>query len=83
MQGNPSQRSAGEHKQTQRAVLALLLYEFPKSLTTEDMRSRGFGDADALAHAIHELGVVGLVRCEGGVVLPTLAARHFEALELA
>jgi hypothetical protein len=85
MQANPSQRSANEREdeRTQRAVLALVLHEFPAQMTRDDLRCRGFGDADALERAIRELATAGLLWCEGDVVLPTLPARHFDRLELS
>ena len=65
----------------QRAVLAFLLHEFPKQLTRDDLKWRGFGEADALRQAIRNLSLTGLLWCEGEVVLPTLPARHFHWLE--
>lgn len=72
-----------EDKPVQRAVLALLLHEFPRQMTRDDLKWRGFGDADALKRAISSLDLVGLLFCEGEIVLPTLPARHFEWLELS
>lgn len=85
MQAKSSPRSIDERedKPTQRALLALVLHEFPKQLTREDLRCRGFGDSDALARALRNLATVGLLWCEGGVAVPTLPARHFDWLELA
>jgi hypothetical protein len=51
-------------------------------MTRDDLKWRGFGDADALANAIRNLETVDLLWCQGAVVLPTLAARHFDWLEL-
>lgn len=84
MQANRKPRSPDERqdKGTQRAVLTLLLHEFPKQLTRDDLKWRGFGDAEALKQAIRSLDLVGLLWCEGEVVLPTLPARHFDWLEL-
>jgi hypothetical protein len=48
-------------------VLALLLHEFPKQLTRDDLKQ-----------AIRSLDLVGLLWCEGEVVLPTLPARHLD-----
>jgi hypothetical protein len=84
MQANRKPRSPDERqdKPTQRAVLTLLLHEFPKQLTRDDLRLRGFGDADPLKRAISSLDLVGLLWCEGEAVLPALPARHFDWLEL-
>ncbi|HET7510790.1 MAG TPA: hypothetical protein VFJ65_11155 [Solirubrobacterales bacterium] len=73
-----------ENKQTQRAVLSFLLAEFPAQHTQGILKYMGFGDdADALSHAVRALDVVGLLWCEGEVVMPTAAARHFDWLELS
>jgi hypothetical protein len=72
-----------EDKPMQRAVLALLLHEFPAQMTRDDLRWRGFADSEALMRAISSLALVGLLFCEGEIVLPTLSARHFEWLELS
>jgi hypothetical protein len=84
MQAHPSQCSADERqdKPTQRAVLALLLHEFPAQLTREGLKA-AVGGGDALDRAIWSLDVVDLIWCEGDFVLPTLAARHFDWLELS
>jgi hypothetical protein len=84
MQANPSPRSADERedKPTQRAVLALLLHEFPTQLTKDALRYK-VGGGDERERAIRNLAVVGLLWCEGDFVLPTLAARHFDWLELS
>jgi len=82
MQDNPSQRPSGrEDKPLQRAVLALVLYEFPAQLTRDDLRYKGLGSADPIDLAVENLAIAGLLWCEGSVVLPTLAARHFDWLE--
>jgi hypothetical protein len=70
-----------EDRKTQRAVLAFLLDEFPAKHTQETLRWRGFGDASA--RAIRVLDVVDLLWCEGEVMMPTAAARHFNWLELS
>lgn len=85
MQDKASQRSADEReeKRTQRAVLSLLLHEYPAQMTRQDLICRGFMGDEGLEPAISRLALVGLLWCEGSVVLPTLAARHFDWLELA
>jgi hypothetical protein len=82
MQDNPSQRPSGrEDKRLQRAVLALVLHEFPAQLTRDDLKYKGVGSDEELKHAIANLALAGLLWCEGDVVLPILAARHFDWLE--
>jgi hypothetical protein len=85
MQANPSPRSPDERedKQTQRAVLALVIHEFPAQLTRDQLKWAGFGGGEAMKQAIANLAAVGLLWCEGDFVLPTLAARHFDWLELS
>lgn len=83
MQAKSSSRWTDERedKPLQRALLALVLHEFPAQMTRDDLKWRGLGGGDPLERAIRSLDVVGLLWCEGSVVLPTLAARHFEWLE--
>lgn len=86
MQANPSPPSFDERedKPMQRAVLALLLYEFPTQITREGLRyTLGSDKGKELEHALRSLDAVGLVWREGDFVLPTLAARHFDWLELS
>jgi hypothetical protein len=86
MQANPSQRSPDERedKPMQRAILAFLLYEFPTQLTKEELRYvMGSDKGKEVSRAIRNLDGVGLVWREGDFVLPTLAARHFDWLELS
>lgn len=85
MQAKSSSRSLDERqdKPMQRALLALLLHEFPKQMTQETLRLHGLGSGEPVERAISNLVLVGLLWCEGAVVLPTLAARHFDWLELS
>ena len=86
MQDNPSQRSQDERedKPMQRAILAFMLYEFPAQTTKEELRYVMGSDKGKEVHrAIRNLDGVGLVWREGDFVLPTLAARHFDWLELS
>ena len=85
MQGKANPRSPDERqdKRTQRAVLSLLIHEFPAQMTREGLRLHGLGSGDPLERAIGTLTTVGLLGCEGSVVLPTIAARHFDWLELS
>lgn len=71
-----------EEKPTQRAMLALVLHEHPKQISREDMGFFGLERGEPVQRAIENLVTVGLVWCEGPFVLPTLAARHFDWLEL-
>lgn len=80
-QSSSRSRSEREDKRTQRAVLAFVLHEFPAQMTREDLRLHGLGVGGPVTQAIDNLALVGLLFCEGEVVLPTLAARHFEWLE--
>lgn len=82
MQANSNQRPSGrEDKPLQRAVLALVLHEFPAQLTRDDLTYKGLGSADPINLAVENLANAGLLWCEGDVVLPTVAARHFDWLE--
>jgi hypothetical protein len=86
MQANPSQRSPDERedKPTQRAVLSLLLHEFPAQVTKEQLRyTLGTDKGKEIWWAVGNLSQVELVWCEGDFLLPTLAARHFDWLELS
>ena len=71
----------GRERQLQRALLALLLYYFPRKLKLEDLERRyNFGGpADV---PIEELHAAGLIWREGDYVMPTLPARHMEWLGL-
>jgi hypothetical protein len=75
MQGKASPRSM---RGVQRAVLALVLAAYPKTLTTPEIAS-GFDAGDA-QRAVRELVCVGLLECTG--VRPTDAALQFDRLEL-
>lgn len=84
MHAQTSQRSFDERedKPTQRAMLALLLHEFPKQISREDLGFFGLERGEPVQRAIENLVVAGLAWCEGPFVMPTLAARHFDWLEL-
>ena len=85
MQDNPSQRSIDERedKPMQRALLSLVLHEFPAQMTRDDLKWRGLGSGAPVERAIDNLRLVGLLWCEGDFALPTLPARHFDWLELS
>ena len=82
MHDHPSPLSEREHKQNQRALLALALHEFPTRL---QRRKLGWQIAigEPLERAITDLVNSGLLFCEGDEMLPTLPARHFDWLELS
>jgi hypothetical protein len=61
MQANSSQRPSGrEDKPLQRAVLALVLHEYPAQLTREDLKHKGLGQADPIDFAVENLAHAGL-----------------------
>jgi hypothetical protein len=73
-------------KKCGRAILAYLLYKHPERLTIPELsrvlnRGGGFNDDDSVERAVRELVGVGLLECEGGEIVPTEAALHFDALE--
>jgi hypothetical protein len=72
----------------ERAALAFLIDKHPDRLTIPQvsrvMNARPGGGADsgdAVERAIRELVGAGLLRCEGGYVVPTRAALYFHRLE--
>jgi len=70
-----------ENKQLQRAILGTLLHEFPKHLTRKQLAWRGYG-FEEMRRAVFILDSVGLLFCQGEIILPSLPARHFDWLEL-
>jgi hypothetical protein len=79
---------AGEDKQTESAVMALLLQEHPIRLTMDELilvlhadPERG-DPADAGQRAVRELVGAGLVHREGRFLAPSRAALYFDALEV-
>lgn len=83
MQAKRSQDATDEggNKQSQRALLALALFEFPNHLDRTKLGGQ-FAEGEPLDRAIRELVTAGLLFCEGDRLLPTVAARHFDWLEL-
>jgi hypothetical protein len=69
-------------KATQRAVLSFLLDELPARRTTVTLWWMGLGDLEAVEEAIRLLDRHGLLWLDGGAMVPTTAARHFDWLEL-
>ena len=68
-----------EDGRTQRAVLGLVIDEHPTLLTLGDLAMEVEGE-DAVVRAVRDLTAIGLLRREGGSVLPTRAALHFDQL---
>jgi len=68
-----------EDARAQRAVLSLVLHEHPTLLTIGDLTME-VGPDDAVGDAVRDLTAIGLLRREGGSVLPTRAALHFDRL---
>jgi hypothetical protein len=64
---------------SQSAVLEFVLSQHPILLTLSDLLMEIKGE-DAVSRAVRELIAVGLLRREGGSVLPTRAAIHFDRL---
>jgi predicted transcriptional regulator len=63
----------------QRAVLEFVLAERETILTFRDLAME-FDREEAAARAVRDLVAVGLLRREGGSVLPTRAAIHYDRL---
>jgi hypothetical protein len=80
---------AAEDAKAERTVLAFLLEEHPDQLTIPEVSlalnagPADFGSEDAIERAIRELVGAGLLRCEGGFIVPTRAALCFARLDLA
>jgi hypothetical protein len=74
-------------KKVERAVLAFLIYRYPKRLTIPELsrhlneENGGFDREDAVERAVRELVGVGLLECRAEFVVPTRAALYFDALE--
>lgn len=87
MQEGTLARARREDEKAQRAVLGLVLFEHPHHPTICDLSrelnaAEDFASSDAVERAIRDLVGVGLLRCDGGRVLPTAAALHFDRLAL-
>jgi hypothetical protein len=63
----------------QRAVLSLVLHEHPALMTLGDLAME-VDPEDAVFNAVRDLTALGLLHREGGLVLPTRAALHFDRL---
>ncbi len=83
---NPDIPAEADRK-SERAVLVFLLEEHPSQLTIPELsralnaRQGSFESDDAVERAVRELVGAGLLRCQGGYILPTRAALYFERLE--
>lgn len=77
-----------EDAKTERAVLAFLIEEHPSQLTIPELsralnaQPGGFDSDDAVERAVRELVGAGLLRCQGGYIVPTRAAVYFARLEV-
>lgn len=77
---------AEEDARTERIVLMRVLSLHPTHLTMPELAAEvledpdDFAEGDALARAVRDLGIAGLVRINGAVVMPTRAAVHFDSL---
>lgn len=77
---------AQEDTRTERIVLMRVLALHPTHLTMPELAADvcedpdDFGEGDALARAVRDLGAAGLVRINGVLVMPTRAAVHFDDL---
>jgi hypothetical protein len=77
---------AAEDAKAERAVLAFLLDEHPAQLTIPELslalnaHPGSFESEDAVERAVRELVGAGLLRCQGGFVVPTRAALYVERL---
>ena len=78
MQDKASPRS---DRGVQRAVLALALEAHPKSLTIPEL-AREIDAGVAVERACRDLVAIGLLECWGVSVRPTVAAAHFQRLDL-
>lgn len=79
---------ASEDRRTERAVLALLLDEYPTRLAFQELalaldRCDGFADEDAIDRAVRELTGAGLLRREGAFLAPTRPALYLDGLGMA
>ena len=83
-EGGPS--PANEDARDQRAVLTRVLALHPTHLTLPELAREvcqdpdSFEEGDAVARAVRDLAVSGLLRMNGAVVMPTRAAVHFDSL---
>lgn len=74
-------RHTGEDAAVQRAVLSLVLDAHPKHLTIPAL-AREIDQGDAVERAVRDLVGIGLLECQGISLRPSLAAIHFDRLDL-
>lgn len=81
-----NQSPAGKSTATEAAVLQQLLYLHPAQISFGEVLREvatdptDFGQRDEVERAVRELGAAGLLRREGELVLPTLAALRCDEL---
>lgn len=77
---------ANDDLRSQARVLRHVLAFHPVQMTFPELAAEvcndpdDFTDGDALARAVRDLGVVGLLRMNGSHIVPTRAALHFDSL---
>lgn len=71
-----------EDLRTQAAVMTLIVAEHPTLLTLCDVTMEMDDPDEAVERAVRDLVAVGLLRREGGSVLPTRAALTYDLLPL-
>jgi hypothetical protein len=79
--GPDSPSPESEDAAVQRAVLSLSLAAYPKSLTIPGL-AREIDQGNAVERAVRDLVGAGLLDCGGITVRPSVAALHFDRLEL-
>jgi hypothetical protein len=77
---------AKEDAHCQRAVLTRVLALHPTHLTLPELarevceKPDDFSEGDAVARAVRDLAVSGLLRMNGVLIVPTRPALHFDSL---
>ena len=85
-EGHNASPNQTDDLRTQRIVLTHVLALQPSSLTVLDLvreisaGSVDFAEGDSIERAIRDLTGIGLLNCPGGLVIPSHAAVHFNAL---
>jgi hypothetical protein len=73
-------RGQEEQEELEREVLALVLVEHPLRLTLAELQ-QALGRSVDVAHAVEALIGTGLLRREGGDIVPTPAAIRFNEIK--
>jgi hypothetical protein len=81
MQANRMPRRLCADAAVQRAILALALAPYPHWRTIPEL-AREIACGDAVERACCDLVAIGLLECRGVSIRPTVAAAHFQRLEL-